>query len=399
MKGKSTKRWELAHDSFTVKDRRKLANFVLNAENQLTMGPKTKEFEGLMADYARGVYPLAVSSGSAANHLIFELYKQKNPEKFKNSLVICPVVTWISNVSPVIMAGYEIKFCDVNLNDFSFDYDKLQKILEENKTRNLIIWTTALIGHCPDMEKLNNLAQTYNAELWMDACEAQFCSYNNQSILSLTRFASLSCYFSHCVTSIEFGFVFFKNRDDYECGRMLRNHGMIRSLDEDNAYRQEIETKYSNIDKQFLFAMLGTNWRPSDMHAVWGIEDMKRVVEYKFLRKKVYHHYCNKVNKEKYYVPNYKGQNKNCEHVAFCIPIFRKDDKINEIKKLLSEERIMTRPIIGSCLTLQPIFEQYHSDAEFPNGLWIHNHGAYVGLHNNIKNRNVDKLINILNKI
>lgn len=391
-------KWKLAADSFSKLDRKRISRFILDPYNQLTMGPKTIEFEGLMSDYARCL-ALGVSSGSAANHLVFELYKQKNPEKFKNTLVICPVVTWISNISPAIMAGYEIKFCDINLDDFSFDYVQLEKILEENKDKNLIIWTTALIGHCPDFDKLKNLASKYGAELWTDACEANFCTYRNQSILSLTRFTTLSCYFSHCITAIEFGFIFFQNREDYDFAKLLRNHGMIRSIEPDNPYRQEIESKYNNIDKQFLFAAMGTNWRPSDMHAVWGIEDMKRALEYKRNRVNLYKLYCKKIDKEKYYIPNYSELCKDRENVAFCLPIFRKDDKLKELKELLTKENIETRPIIGSCLTLQPVFEKYHDETLFPNAIWLHNHGLYVGLHNRIGKIMMGRLINILNNL
>ncbi|MEK6885070.1 MAG: DegT/DnrJ/EryC1/StrS family aminotransferase, partial [Nanoarchaeota archaeon] len=86
--------WPLATDSFRFCDRLRVAAFILDKDNQLTMGPKVKEFEDLITE-KYGAKALGVSSGSAANQLIFELYKQQNPEKFKNSLVICPVVTWI----------------------------------------------------------------------------------------------------------------------------------------------------------------------------------------------------------------------------------------------------------------------------------------------------------------
>ncbi len=79
-------KWPLAIDSFTFLDRLKISAFILNKHNQLTMGKKVEEFENLMTQYT-GVKALGVSSGSAANQLIFELYKQRNPEKFKNSLL------------------------------------------------------------------------------------------------------------------------------------------------------------------------------------------------------------------------------------------------------------------------------------------------------------------------
>lgn len=391
--------WTLASDSFTIWDRIKVALFVLNKNNQLTMGKKVEEFENIMTE-KYGVQALATSSGSSAIQLIFELWKQRNPEKFKNSLVICPVVTWISSISPAVMAGYNIQFCDVNLEDFCFDYAKLERILEDNKNKNLIIWPTALIGHCPDFDKLKDLAKRYNAELWGDFCENQFSTYKGESIFSQVDISALSCYFSHMCTSVEFGFVFFKDTKEYEYAKMLRNHGLTRSLDSGSFLRKKIEVENERIDQQFLFGMLGTNLRPTDCHAIWGLQDIKRADKYKQHRKEVYRYFWKNLDSGKYYLPNYDyiGYEYQ-EHVGFCLPIFRRDSKIEVVKKLLNNNGISTRPLIGGCLTLQPSFKQYHNADETPNGMWIHEHGAYVGLHYHIKRKHIDKLVDFLNKI
>lgn len=390
--------WPLATDSFTFLDRLKVCLFYLNKNNQLTMGKKVEELENILTEMY-GVRALAVSSGSTANQLIFELYKQRNPEKFKNTLVICPVVTWISSISPIVMAGYEIKFCDINLQDFCFDYNKLEKILEENKDKNLIIWPTALMGHCPNFAKLQHLARQYRAELWGDFCENQFSTYNGESIFQQVDFSSLSLYFSHMITSVEFGLVFIKDPKEYEFAKMFRNHGLTRSLDNNSQLKEKIENKYYNIDPQFLFGLLGTNLRPTDCHAIWGLQDIKRADYYKIHRKNIYKYYINNIahREKRYYLPDYSKHTYQ-EHVGFCIPIFRKDDKIEELKKILNKNGVATRPIIGGCLTLQPPFKSYHSEKEFPNGLWAHNHGLYIGLHKQITFKHIDELIRVLDK-
>jgi CDP-6-deoxy-D-xylo-4-hexulose-3-dehydrase len=389
--------WPLATDSFSFKDRLKVALFVLNKKNQLTMGPKVAEFEKIMSEYG-GAKALATSSGSTANSLIFECWKQNHPEKFKNCIVVCPAVTWISSVSPLIMAGYTPVFCDVNLNDFCFDYNKLEKILEKNKDKNIIIWPTALIGFCPDFGRLKSLARRYGAWLFGDFCENQFSTYSEQSILSQVEMSSLSCYFSHQTTSVEMGFVFFKNNKDYEYCKMLRNHGMTRSLNEDSFIRKDIEKRYPNIDKQFLFGVLGTNWRTSDMHAIWGLQDIKRAKAYKKFRKDIYNQFSEELDRSKYYLPS--PESSLPEHVAFCLPIFKRDIRqktISDLKTHLNSIGVATRPIIGGCITLQPPLQKYHSN-DFTNALWVHERGAYVGLNYDLTKKKITKLVNVLNK-
>lgn len=364
------------------------------------MGKKVEEFENLMTQ-KYGIKALAFSSGSTANQAIFEIYKQRNPEKFKNSLVICPVVTWISSISPAVMAGYEIKFCDVNLDDFCFDYQKLEKILEENKNRNLIIWPTALIGHSPNFDKLKQLSKKYNAELFLDSCENQFSEYENESILSQCDMTSLSCFWSHHMVSIEFGFVFFKKESDYLFAKMFRNHGLVRSLSKDHPLRIKIQSDNPTLDPEFLFSNLGTNLRPTDCHAIWGLQDIKRADKYKKHRKDIYEYFYRNIEyRNKYYLPNYDEVKQiKQEHVGFCLPVFRRDNLMWLVKEILNENGIFTRPLIGSCLTLQPPFQKYHNEKEFPNGLWIHNHGCYIGLHNKVTKSDIDDLMNILDLI
>jgi CDP-4-dehydro-6-deoxyglucose reductase, E1 len=393
-------KWNLASDSFTFLDRLKVASFILNKNNILTMGPKVEELENVMTE-KYGVKALATSSGSTSNQCVFEIYKQLNPKKFENTLVICPVVSWISNVSPVLMAGYKIQFCDINLDDFSFDYVQLETILEKNKDKNLIIWVTALIGRSPNFNKLKELSRKYNTLLWGDFCEAQVTDYQGDTIFKQVDISTVSMYFSHFATSVEAGFIFFKDNDLYEYTKMFRNHGMTRSLNKDSKIKNSIENKYTHIDKQFLFGVLGSNFRLSDCHAIWGLQDMKRIDKYKKHRIDIYSYFYDKIVEnrldDKYYIP--RPGSSECGHVAFCLAIFTKNESVESLKRKLNENGIATRPIIGSCLTLQPCLEQYHDKNAFKNGLWVHERGCYVGLPSNLKRGDIDRLIKILNAI
>lgn len=391
-------KYPLQVDPFTYLDRLKVAKFILNKKNRLTMGEKVLELETKMRIKYGNVACLAVSSGSAANHLIFELWKQKNPELFRNSLVIAPAVTWMSSVSPAIMAGYKVQFCDINLKDFSFDYEMLETILRKNQNKNCIIWPTALIGFCPDFATLKGLTIKYKAELWLDACENLFSTYCGDSIFKQSKISSLSSYHAHQLNSIEGGYVFIHNEKDYEYAKTLRNHGLTRSLDVGSQWRENIENEYCSFDKQFLFATLGTNWRMTDLNAFFALLDFERLDENKEHSLKIGYDFYHKLNKSLYHLPFEIITKQDAEHVLFCLPIFRKDDRMKQCKEQLNSAGWETRPIIGSCLTLQPPFKKYHNQ-KFKNALWVHEHGFYVGLSRNLKEKDVNRLCNILNNI
>lgn len=362
------------------------------------MGEKVKELEEKFSRLS-GAHALMVANGSVANHLVFELWKYKNPGV--KPVVIAPAVTWSSSITPAMMAGMDVVFCDVNRVDFSFDIEHLKIILQEQSLagRRIIIWPTALIGWSPNMQYLRRLASLYRADLYLDACENTLANTSDdiggvRPILSSAEIVTTSCYLSHYVCSIEGGFVFFKSYADYNIARMFRNHGMTRSLLPNHPIRRECEDDNPSVDPQFLFAVAGTNWRASDVHAVFGLADFERIDAMKQRRLDIYSRFKNTLDAQKYYLPP-----KSAFHVPFCLPIFRNDGKLSLVKEELRKDGVESRPIIGSNLLLQPAFRHLGKPESFPTAQWIHTHGCYVGLHHNVTEEMVDKLTNTLNAL
>lgn len=384
--------WPLATSSFNLWDKIVIAKWLLT-EDRYTMGKKVEEFEKKFSEFS-GMRALGVSSGSTANQLVFELWKIKN--QGINPLVIVPSTTWISSISPAIMANLEVKFCDINLNDFSFDYVMLEKIMEQNKNRKIILWPTALIGFVPDFKILKSLAEKYGADLFLDACENTFSRINGngESVLATCDITTTSCYFSHQVVAIEFGFVFFKNESDYLLAKMFRNHGMSRSLGKNDPIRVKAESENPKVDPNFLFALNGTNLRPTDVHAMFGLRDFKRIEKSKLMRGVLYHDFYYGLDKTKYYLPK-----PSKEHCAFCFPVFSYRQNINDIKSKLEDFGVETRPIIGGNLLYQPPFKKYGKPEDFPNSQWLHGHGCYFGLNGDVTPSNLKKVIDVLNAL
>lgn len=377
--------WPLAVSSFTLWDKIVIAKWLLT-EDRYTMGAKVEELEVKMSEFA-GARALMVSSGSTANQMVFELWKIKNPGK--KALVICPAVTWVSSITPAIHAGMDIVFCDINLQDFSFDYIMLDRLLKENAGRDIIIWPTALIGFSPDMPRLRAFAKQYDADLFLDSCENTFST----GVLSSCDITTTSGYFSHQIVSVEGGFCFFKSEDDFKLAKMFRNHGMSRSLATDDIVRRVIERENPGVDPAFLFALPGTNLRPTDVHAMFGLRDFKRASKSKAHREEIYAAFAQVINPMKYTVPTHPN------HSAFCLPLFRRDESIGKVKALLRNNGVETRPIIGGNLLRQPIFNHYGNPADYPNAEWVNNHGCYVGLHNKVSIDMVNDLAKLLNSI
>jgi CDP-4-dehydro-6-deoxyglucose reductase, E1 len=404
----TTYRWPLSVSTFTLADKAKLAWWLLTSD-RFTMGEKVAAFEARMTEYS-GMHALMVANGSVANQLVFELWKVKNPGV--TPVVICPAVTWISSITPAMMAGMEVVFCDVNLTDFAFDYLMLEELMVKYADRRVILWPTALIGFVPDMDRLRRMARKHGAaEVYLDSCENTFSRDSqllrpaphgpllgwSDSILASADITTTSTYFSHMVVSVEGGFVFFRDQADYDLARMFRNHGMARSLPAGNALRQQIEAANPKVDPQFLFGVAGTNLRPSDVHAAFGLLDMERAAESRDHRVLVYAQYSLLLDQGKYYLPPAQRS-----HVPFCLPVFiREPGRLAEVKAVLTKAGIECRPVVGSHLAYQPALKHLFTLPEmcYPNAYWIHHHGCYVGVHSKVTPEMVRRLTSLLNSL
>lgn len=407
-------RWPLAVSPWTIPDKLAIAAWIV-AQDRFTMGTKVAELEARFSQFA-GAHALMVANGSVANQLVFELWKVRHPGIVP--VVICPAVTWISSISPALMAGMEIALCDVNLTDFSLDYDMAERLVENHraKGRHVILWPTALIGFAPDMQRLDRIARRHGADLFLDSCENAFSRVSvygpyithpatlhepargtmgvlNQSILASADMTTTSGYVSHQWSTVEGGMVFFRHRADYDQGRLFRNHGLARSLAADHPTRLAVQAANPTVDPQFLFALAGTNMRPTDVHAMFGLRDFARIPQSIAHRNALYRAFHDRLDRHSYYLPPLSDS-----HVGFCLPVFTRDaSRVPAVKAALGAAGIETRPIIGGCLPLQPPFHAYGPASRYPNALWVHEHGVYTGLHGGVTVAMVEELCDLLN--
>ena len=191
--------------------------------------------------------------------------------------------------------------------------------------------------------------------------------------------------------ALEGGFIFTNDDEEYNYFLLARNHGMVRSLPNDQKY------KFSNkdVNERFDFFLLGNNYRNSDIHALIGRMDLKKVNKYITSRQSLFDYFCNSINSEKFVLPKNFG---NRSHVAFSIPIvFKNDADLDCAMKECEAYGIETRPIISGNLLRQTCYKKFANYKNFPNSEFLHNNGFYVGLHPKVTRNQIDNLVKIIN--
>tara|TARA_R110002020_G_scaffold92416_11_gene223794 strand:+ start:5073 stop:6230 length:1158 start_codon:yes stop_codon:yes gene_type:complete len=383
--------WPLNINNFSILDRLKISSFILNPSNRWTQGEQVKRFEEKMAEYVGCRYAVYVSSGSTANTLLAEYQKTiANGKK----IVVLPSTTWQTSCSPWIKAGFEPKFIDVSLSDFSIDTIKLTEFARENRNKIACVFPTSLIGFTPNMSFYEKFAKDYGVNVCFDNCENTFGAFGGRNISSFFS-STTSTYFGHQVQSIEGGFIFTNSEDEYKFYLINRNHGMVRSLKPYGFETSEFEN--DKVDELFDFYSLGSNYRNTNLNAFIGLLDFKRIERYENSRKKLYSFFKSKLDLNKFYLPNRREE---AEDIPFCLPIISKQGLKNKALQICKDLGIEYRPIISGYLGYQTCYKEYFdSEENYPNSIYLHDNGFYVGLFHKLRERKISQLIFNLNKI
>ena len=158
--------WPLMEETITLKDRLKMAFFILTS-SRLTNGPKVRQLEEKRSEWLGVKHSLYVSSGSTANTFLVSSVKEHYGLK-DGDKVLVPACTWVTNIAPIIQAGLEPIFCDINLKNYSFDEEELKYVAAQHPDIKAV-FITHLIGLSSDVEKVKEIFP--NALILEDVCE------------------------------------------------------------------------------------------------------------------------------------------------------------------------------------------------------------------------------------
>ncbi len=249
----------------------------------LTQGPKIAEFEKAFAEYIGCQYAVAVANGTAALHLCTLALDVKKGDK-----VITTPITFAASANCVRYCDGEVLFADIDENSFLIDLEKVETLLQSDKNIKGII-PVDFAGNAVNLEKLRQIANSYNCWIIEDACHAPggyfIDSKGNQQNCGNGNFADLAIFSFHPVKHIatgEGGMITTNNKALYEKLLMLRTHGITKDAalmsKNDGGWYMEMQT-------------LGYNYRMPDMLCALGITQLERANEGMAKRKSIAQHY------------------------------------------------------------------------------------------------------------
>ena len=360
---------------------------------KLTNGPKVVEFENAWGQWLGTKYNLMVNSGASANELTILALN----ELYEDGEVILPPLTWISDVSSVIFSSFTPVFCDINLKNLSFDLEKLKKLITP-KTR--AIFLTHVLGINGLTDELLTICKENNIHLIEDVCESHGTTFKGKKAGSYGFVSNFSFYFAHHMSTIEGGMICTDNEKFYQICRALRSHGMIREMTNESM-RNEIINKNPDLNKDFIFLRPSHNFRSTELNAVLGLSQLKKLDSNNKKRMDNYNYFMSKLDSSKY-ISNLEleGQCNYAFTVILKEPSFV--TSLNVELKLKESGIEFRRGMSGGGNQLRQPYIKKHFKINYDDFKvvdHVHNFSWYIGNYPGLEKDKIDTLLTILNKI
>lgn len=366
----------------------------LKETDQFTNGFKVREFEKAWAEWIGMKYSVFVNSGSSANFISVATVRELCGE---GEVILSPL-GWSSDVSAVIAAGMKPIFVDVDLSTFSMNTEQAISAITENTKAVLL---THVLGYDGMNDQLRDVCREKKIIFIEDTCESHGAMHKGSKCGSIGDISNFSFYYAHHMSTIEGGMICTNSERLYNMFRMFRSHGMLRECD-DKAYIERITEENPGIYPEFIFMVPGYNMRSTELNAVIGLNQLKRL-DYNIAKRQAnYRTFLRNIDPEKYFT-DFKEEGSS--NYAFIILLREKYTYLyDKVISTLRTEHVEFRrgTAGGGNQTRQPYVRKRFPEinpADYKNVEYIHQYGVYTGNYPELSEDKILELCELLNNV
>ena len=232
----------------------------LNSGGWLMEFKKTEEFEKMICYYTGAKYCSVVSNGTVSLFLALKALGIKSGDE-----VIVPDYTMIATPNAVLMAGAKPVFVDVD-DSLCLNTELLKKAISA-KTKAVI--HVSINGRAGDLKNIKKLCKDRGLYLVEDAAQSLGSFYGNKHLGRHGIIGSFSFSVPKIITTGQGGALITDDRKIYEKIEKLKDFGRVSAGTD-------------------LHDEIGWNFKFTDLQAVFGIEQMKKLPQRTKLKKDIY---------------------------------------------------------------------------------------------------------------
>jgi dTDP-4-amino-4,6-dideoxygalactose transaminase len=216
----------------------------------LTMDSRVRTFEEQFAAFCGVKYALGTNSGTSSLEIILRAIG------VEGKTVVMPSNTYMATPLAAIKAGAKVIFSECERSNLQMDPEDLKKKIREDTKAIIIVHIGGMIS--PRLDEIRKICLDHEIPLLEDAAHAHGAEYNQIRAGNLGLAGSFSFYPTKVLTTAEGGMITTNDEKLYKKATVLREHGKA-----DHNYNIHTE--------------IGDNWRFSEVHAVLGIQQMRKV--------------------------------------------------------------------------------------------------------------------------
>jgi len=358
------------------------------------------EFEARCAALLGKRHGVMVNSGSSALMIALRLLDAP-----PGSEVLTSVLTFGTDVSSIVFAGYVPVFVDCELDTYQLDIDAIERNLSD-KTVALLV--PDLIGGMPDWDRLQELAARHKLTLIEDSCDTLGGTFRGRPAgeradISLTSFSP-----HHIITALGTGgMVCIDDDTHWDLALTLRGWGrssepfMFGSKREQADLRLLEELDGMDYDALFIFRELAFGFIPSEAGAAFGNAQLDQLPEFTKQRQRLFDSHLEYVrSKPDVFIPPRVLD--GVDTTWICFPVQLRPDRGWSRKALqmhLLDAGIQNRLVFSGNVTRQPMMKNvsFRGDPEgFPNADQIMQYGTMLPCHPTMTQEDCDYLYEAL---
>jgi CDP-6-deoxy-D-xylo-4-hexulose-3-dehydrase len=385
--------WPLMENNINKEDLNVLISFLQKAP-RLTQSANVLAFEKEWSEWLGVGFSAFVNSGASANLITMAALKHL----YGLGEIIVPPLTWVSDIASVIQNGFEPVFVDINPRTLCMnDTQVISKLNKKTKA----VFLTHVQGFNGLTERLLQVLQKKNIPLIEDVCESHGATFNGKKLGSFGRISNFSFYFAHHMSTIEGGMVCTNDETIYETIRMLRSHGMVREAS-NGQIKEKFSANHPDLSPDFIFAYPAYNVRNTEIGAVLGRNQLKRLDQSNVKRKRNFELFLKNLDPDKYRT-DFELQG-SCNY-AFNL-VLKKPDSVfrDAVENAMRDAGVEFRrgSSGGGNQLRQPYLKDIVPEKEwekYPEIEHIHFFGYYIGNYPELKEEKILALCSLLNAL
>ncbi|MFA6407405.1 MAG: DegT/DnrJ/EryC1/StrS family aminotransferase [Candidatus Paceibacterota bacterium] len=240
-------------------------NVYMRGGGWVTEFQKTREFEKMIAEYAGAKYCSVVANGTVS--LVLALFAC---DVGPGDEVLVPDYTMVASANSVALTGAKVVFVDITKNDLCMDFEQMKKSVTP-KTKAVILVT--INGRYPEnIEEFVSWCKERNIKVVEDAAQSLGSFKNGKHLGTFGDVGSFSFSAPKVITTGQGGALITNSDALIDRIRKMRDFGRDKPGSDH-------------------YLTMGWNFKFTDIQAVIGIEQMKKLPWRVERKKKIYEHY------------------------------------------------------------------------------------------------------------